>query len=302
MGIDGAGKTTLAKAIKRAVAAAGVEVVEATWDGVVGSGSLGAGYPRSTVEHIGVECWRLMYAGAEAAGVDAPRHTGSAYDMIPALFADGGAAGIKHHVPSNPIGVRQSGPVISTLLEFAGVHLVQAEVVLPALRRGAFVICDSFGLRNAIKVLRLAQRMPEPSVSTDTVDRLLGLLTRGYADPHLQPDIGLFLDADPATAHRWRMDQNGRLGPAEDLNLTGVACRSSYVEFQSVVGLECRAVAEQWGWHVLPVDGRPAEETARQALEIIRRHDSATAGDRELTGISGELNGEAGPRCGRRHW
>jgi thymidylate kinase len=98
---------------------------------------------------------------------------------------------------------------------------------------------------------------------------LLDCALRTFGDPFMQPDIGLLLDADAELTYGWRISQERRLGPAEDLSLAGRPGRESYLEFQAGLAKEYRAAAEAWGWRVLPVDGRPQAQTVAEALDVV---------------------------------
>ena len=262
MGIDGAGKSTLVSELRRALGAGGREVLPVTWESTVASfDGDRTGYPMATLEMLGIEGWRLMYA--------APAHPDlTAYEDIPRWLTEEGPRGMLDRLPADPVGGHQAALVTSALLEMTGHQLIQAEVVMPALARGAVTLCDGYGYKNVVKVLRMAQLMPGPFPAA-TLDMLLDCALRTFGDPFMQPDIGLLLDADAALTYGWRIAQERRLGPAEDLSLAGRPGRESYLEFQAGLAKEYRAAAEAWGWHLLPVDGRPQAQTVAEALDVV---------------------------------
>ena len=261
MGIDGAGKSTLVSELRRVFAAEGREVVPVTWEAAVAAAGDRTRYPAATLETLGIEGWRLMYA--------APAHPDRTYyEDIPRWIAEDGPRGMIAKLPADPVGGHQAALVTSALLEMTGHQLVQAEVVVPALARGAVTLCDGFGVKNVVKVLRMAQLMPGPFPPA-TLDMLLDCALRTFGDPFMQPAVGLLLDADAELTYEWRISQERRLGPAEDLSLAGRPGRESYLEFQAGLAKEYRAAAEAWGWHVLPVDGRPQAQTVEGALDAV---------------------------------
>jgi hypothetical protein len=262
MGIDGAGKSTLVSELRRVFDAAGREVVPVTWESTVAAaGDDRTGYPVATIEMLGIEGWRLMYAAPGS-----PDRT--YYEDIPRWIVEEGPRGMLGRLPTDPVGGHQAALVTSALLEMTGHQLVQAEVVVPALARGAVTLCDGFGYKNVVKVLRMAQLMPGPFPAA-TLDMLLDCALRTFGDPFMQPQVGLLLDADARLTYQWRIAQDRRLGPAEDLSLAGRPGRESYLEFQSGLAKEFRAAAESWGWRVLPVDGRPQAQTVAEALDVV---------------------------------
>ena len=275
MGIDGAGKSTLVSELRRVLGADGREVLPVGWESAAAAfGGNRTGYPLATLEMLGVEGWRLMYAAP-----DHPDRT--LYEDIPRWIAEEGPRGMLSRLPTDPVGGHQAALVTSALLEMTGHQLLQAEVVAPALARGAVTLCDGFGYKNVVKVLRMAQLMPGP-FPVATLDMLLDCALRTFGDPFMQPSIGLLLDADAELTYEWRISQERRLGPAEDLSLAGRPGRESYLEFQAGLAKEYRATAEAWGWRVLPVDGRPQAQTVSEALDAVLsgdfdRHTGATA-------------------------
>ncbi|MEU3660338.1 hypothetical protein AB0E77_11325 [Streptomyces sp. NPDC032940] len=263
MGIDGAGKTTLARAFREELSARGVEVVDVTWAGAVGS--LPAGFPRTSIEQLGVEGWRLFYAGRTIDGrpVD---------ELVPQLFSDFGASDLPRRIGEAQGRARQSGVITSALVELAGHCLLQSAVAAPVVARGGVALNDGFGLKNVLKCLRLAQRMPDGEVASESLHALAEHVTGIFSDGFLQPDVGFLLDADPRLSFEWRMAQNGRLGAGEDLEFAGRPGRESYLSFQGALAAEYRAAAKDWGWHVLDVDGRPQSETVAEGLRVLLDH------------------------------
>ncbi|MEN3612153.1 hypothetical protein AAH979_21695 [Plantactinospora sp. ZYX-F-223] len=265
MGIDGCGKTTLAGQLRRTLADAGLEVVDPGLNAALSRTGLPAGYPRSSLELLALEAWRLFYAGSTV-------HGRPAEEAVAAAFASSGIAKLGEGLPGGPPGVRQPGIVVSALIEFAGHYLLRAELIQPALLRGAVCVSDGFPLKNVVRTLRLAQRMPDPPMPPGALDTLVDAVRASYGDAYLQPEIGILLDADPELAYRWRVSQTGRIEPGADLSVTGRTGPESYLRFQAAMADEYRAAAREWGWHVLPVDGRPQWQTVAEAVDIVLKH------------------------------
>lgn len=268
MGIDGAGKTTLARALSKELADRGVEVVDVTWAGAVGA--LPAGHPRTSIEQLGVEGWRLFYAGRTIDGHPVE-------EAVPRLFADFGASDLPRRIGEAEGRPHQSGVVVSALVELAGHYLLHSAVAGPVIARGGVALNDGFGLKNVLKCLRLAEQMPGGEVPAASLRALAEQVTAVFSDPFLQPDLGFLLDADPVLSYEWRMAQNGRLGAGEDLEFAGRPGRESYLSLQGGLAAEYRAAATRWGWHVLPVDGRPQEETVAEGVRVLLGHERVRA-------------------------
>jgi hypothetical protein len=139
-------------------------------------------------------------------------------------------------------------------------------VIGPALARGAVVISDSICFKNLVRTL-LPRQMDGGLAAA--VDGLLAGVHVALSCRYLQPDVGLLLDADPATTARWRLAQHGGLEPGADLAVAGRPWYESFVTLQAELAARLRSAAEQWGWHVLPVDGRPLDQTVAAALELV---------------------------------
>ncbi|MFB6581770.1 MULTISPECIES: hypothetical protein [unclassified Streptomyces] len=263
MGIDGSGKTTLARALRKELTDHGVEVVDMSWAGAVDA--LPAGFPRSGIEQLGVQGWRLFHAGRTLDGrpVD---------ELVPELISDFGASDLPRRIGEAKGQAHQSAVVASALVELAGHFLLQSAVAGPVVERGGVALNDGFGLKNVLKCLRLAGQMPSAEVPARTLLNLAEQVTAMFSDPFLQPDVGILLDADPRLSYEWRMTQNGRLGAGEDLGFAGQPGRDTYLSFQGAMASTYRSAAEQWGWHVLDVDGRPQAETVEEGVRVVLGH------------------------------
>jgi hypothetical protein len=263
MGIDGAGKTSLAGHLRRAFEGVGIECVEVGRKPAVRAA--GAAFPGPSLERLWLESWRLLFGGGHADGrpVDA---------AVPGQFTRMSSDEIVYQLPERVTGVRRSGPLASLWTEYTIDQLVRAEAVEPVLARGAVALSDGFGFKGAAKVLGIARRLVDDTVTDAVLDRTAALVRMAYSDPFLQPDLGFLLDADPERSYGWRLSQSGRMGPAEDLWLAGRSGVESFVELQRSVAADLRSAATEWGWTVLPVDGRPQDETATEAVRIALAH------------------------------
>lgn len=143
-------------------------------------------------------------------------------------------------------------PEAELLLQLAREAQVVAEVVEPALRRGAWVVTD----RAAASHLALARRVR--GLDGPELDAAARLAARGRA-----PDQVVLVDADPDVA-RWRRRLRKLGAPAEPGrkgllgDALGVRLRAAYLER-----------ARAGGWTVLGNTWRPAEATARAAVDAL---------------------------------
>lgn len=228
--------------------------------GIDGSGkSTVAARVRDRLTHEGHE---VVEAGTEAVLAAARSGYGYPWESLSRIASEGWRLYL-----DSP---RQSGVLTSGLLEFAAHYVIRVEVIGPALDRGAVVISDSFGFKNVLKSLRQAQAMP--GELKDMIEGLAVQLGAAMSDSYLQPHVGLLLDADSALTYGWRMSQRGTLEEGADLAVAGHSGRESFLDFQGHLAKEFREKATQWGWSLLPVDGRPIDDTVDAALRCVMSH------------------------------
>ncbi|WP_031513317.1 hypothetical protein [Streptomyces sp. NRRL F-5123] len=243
----------------------GFAVVEVNWKNALKE--TGADYPGISLEQLYVEAWRLFFADGLADGRKIDQE-------IPRAYSEFTSSSMLESLAGTPQGARPSGLVGSALVEFAVDYLLQAEFIRPAMAEGKVTLADGFGFKNVTKVLKLAGEMPqsERSIPRESLDALVGAVRAAYASPFLQPTLGILLDADPALTYDWRTRQAGGLGFGEDYSVTGRSDRDSYIELQTYMAEQYRSAAAEWGWQVIPVDGRPQSETVAEARRIVTGH------------------------------
>jgi thymidylate kinase len=126
-------------------------------------------------------------------------------------------------------------------------------------------IRESFGYKPVLKSLLIAARCAAGSVPRDAVERAIARVTETYADPYLQPDLGIFLDGDIDLAMRRRSGEGRGIGVGEDYGIAGQP--DSYEELQR----ECRDrfsdVADAWNWYRLDAGLRTPDELAEEVAE-----------------------------------
>lgn len=267
MGIDGAGKTSLVEHLRQALAESGLECVDASKQPAIRSVRSNQGFPARSLERLWLELWRLLLGGGHSDHVPADT-------AIPLQFTEQTRVAsdwIEAALPGQVVGVRRSGPVACALTELAIDQIIRAEIIAPILDRGAVAINDNFGFKPTVKNICVAREISDDIVTNDALDQFEMLLRAAYSLPFLQPDIGFLLDVDPQQAYQWRMRQDGRVGLNEDLWLAGQRGEASFLALQTTMAALLRELANDWGWHVLKIDGRPQRETAAQAVELIMR-------------------------------
>lgn len=158
LGVDGIGKTSLSRALCTWLDRNGIQSQVVSWRRLVGGDApCPAPYPRTTLEQLWVEDWRLLYGGGATDGrpVD---------DRLPRSFDEFDRAGVEERFPLVADGVRSSGPLASGLTEWAVDFVIEAETVRPLADRGVVTIRESFGFKPVLKSLLIARRCAPGSV------------------------------------------------------------------------------------------------------------------------------------------
>ncbi|WP_031513269.1 dTMP kinase [Streptomyces sp. NRRL F-5123] len=263
MGIDGSGKSTLSGALGEALREAGYRVVTADWqDNLRQPDAL----PSISYEQMCAEYWRLLFAGMQVAGERLDRRIPRVFgpEMVSSSFVD---------VPPGATveGARPSGLLGSAMVEFLMDYMLQSDIVVPARLRGDIALSDGFGFKSMAKKLMLTREVAlrHGGLPDEVLVTLLDFARSAYASSYLQPDIGIFLDVDPATSYARIVRRGGGVGLTEDLRLAGRTGRESYLELQSLLAEEYAARADAWGWHVIRAGERAPDDVAREGVGLV---------------------------------
>ena len=261
MGIDGAGKSSIAAELATELQAAGrpVEIVSfkraLAGDQPVTSSILG---------HVAYASLICQYAEAELA--DAGLDPGA---LLAAADAAGSFPEAERRVRAVPVVRNEARPFLaSALLEVVGGFGVQSYVEA-RLRAGVCVIDESYAFKHVLKNVLLAQRLAGPGSPVhaeaqrvlDTAVSLFGTL--------LGPGLGCWVDTDPQLALQWRTKAGAETTAFENYGLLGEAGEDSFLALQD----DCRgafaAAARRWGWQRVTMEDRPREDNLAAALAAI---------------------------------
>jgi len=261
LGLDGAGKTTVARGLTAALAEQGYASEFIRWRDIAARLDR-EDFPHPTLRQLLVETWRSRFGGGTDAESRRVQHGPVAYpDFVRADLEPG---------PPYPVGVHRSGVLTSALLEFVADMLIQAEFINERVAAGRIVVTESYGYKNVMKVLRVAQEIPRDDVPRSLISTAHDFIANAYSDPFMQPDVGIFLNVSAEECYRRITSVRGSVGPAEDLGFAGRAGRSSFIELQSALLAEYAEMARRWGWHIIDVDDdAPAEEVLAAVNKLV---------------------------------
>ncbi len=260
LGPDGIGKTTLTENIRVQLAERDIELHVVSWRRLVDGSPGPAPYPQTAFEQLWVEDWRLLYGGGRVDGQ-------SVDERIPRTFEEFAALRAEETFPLGAEGVRSSGPLASGLVEASLDFVIEAEVVRPKAAKGAVVVRESYGYKPVLKALLIAAACQADTVPRNVVERMIARVTDIYADPFLQPDVGIFLDGASDTAHARRSVEGRGVGVAEDYALSGPTGAESFLSLQEDCNRHFAKAADEWGWYRLEVADRTPHDLCTEIVD-----------------------------------
>lgn len=266
IGIDGVGKTTIARAVRQEIERGGHPVRMVSWRDQLDTAA--GPWPRDALQELWLETFRGLYGAATLVGGGTP--------TLAADYAGWVREAGEDSLSGLPVtGNRPAGPLMAALVEMAGNLVLAAEVVTPLLEAGVTVLQETYPLKHVLKECLLAEELlAGQAAGPRSLHGLAGSIRRFmfelFDDPAVRPDVTLFVDGDARLAHGWRTAQSARVGPLEDFAATGRAGRDSYVELQEATAEEYRRLAHRHGWltHVA-TEGEDA--SVRAALDLLRQ-------------------------------
>ncbi|MFF9018220.1 hypothetical protein ACF09C_35340 [Streptomyces sp. NPDC014870] len=260
LGPDGIGKTTLTESIRGRLAERGIDLHVVSWRRLVDGDPAPSPYPQTAFEQLWVEDWRLLYGGGSVDGR-------SVDERIPRSFEEFAALRAEETFPLGAQGVRSSGPLASGLVEAALDFVIEAEVVRPKAAEGTVVVRESYGYKPVLKALLIAAACQADTVPREVVERMIARVTDIYADPFLQPDVGILLDGAAGTAHARRSVEGRGVGVAEDYALSGQTGAESFLSLQEECAAHFAKAAADWGWYRLDVGDRTPQDLCAEIVD-----------------------------------
>lgn len=263
MGIDGAGKSTLAVRLAEALRTGGREVEIVSFKRAMLGG---ARTVSDVLSHVAFAALTCQYADA------VPRDP--AVDLGVLFGPDDLGTGFpaaERRLREVPVASNGPRPFLSgALLEMVGGLWVQTHVEA-RLRAGVSVIDESFAFKHALKNVLFAQRMSEPgSEDSEQAGRLLDAAMSLFGGL-LRPAFGYWVDTDPELATRWRAAAGEETTPFESFALAGEDGEASFGPMQRACRAAFGDAARRWGWSRLEMRDRPSSENVAEAVRCIEK-------------------------------
>ena len=260
MGIDGAGKSSIAVELATALHGAGrpAEIVSFK-RALAGTEPVTA----SILAHVAYASLKCQYAEAELAGDLDVEALLSATD-VGRSFPEA-----ERRLRAVPVERNAARPFLSSaLLELVGGFWVQSYVEA-RLRAGVCVIDESYAFKHVLKNVLLAQRLAGPGSPVHAEAQRVLDTAVGLFDTLLGPAVGCWVDTEPELALQWRVKAGEETTAFENYGLLGETGDESFLALQQ----DCRdafaAAAERWGWLRVTMTDRPREDNLARALRQI---------------------------------
>ncbi|MEV0633513.1 hypothetical protein AB0I77_00750 [Streptomyces sp. NPDC050619] len=263
MGIDGAGKSTIAVELADSLRAAGhkVEIVNFK-RAMAGAEPATAG----VLFHVAFAALRAQYAEAVPADPLSDLATLLTGDDDSAKFSE-----IEDGLRAVDVSGNGARPLLSSaVLEIVGGFWVHSYVE-SRLRDGVVVVNDSFGYKHALKNVLLAQRLSGPGSSVHAEAQRVLEAARSLFHALFRPTYGYWVDTDPRLALRWRATTGDVTTPFESYGLAGEHGEASFLAMQDHCRQAFGEAAREWQWQSIALADVPREENIGRAVRLIEQ-------------------------------
>lgn len=261
LGIDGAGKTSVANALAHYVREKGRDAHIVSWKHVIPV----PGYvPGVTLSSISMAAYKLQFSAATPLS--------NTCDLPNLLHQDSVQEFFQVSEPSlrdSRIGSNSAYPFISAaMLEIAGNFYLHHAHIRSLMMGDCVVIEESSGFKHAVKNALLAIRLAEGSQALlDEAHRIIKFASQVFG-VSLKPDAGFWVDADPHLAVHWRAKSGVLDTNFENYGLAGDAS-ASFLEMQTDCRTHFLEFAERWSWTRIHMPDKPKDANVQVALDRI---------------------------------
>jgi thymidylate kinase len=261
MGIDGAGKSSIAVSLATALHGAGrpAEIVSFK-RALAGTEPVTSGI----LAHVAFASLKCQYAEASLAdtGLDVPA-------LLSATDVERSFPEAERRLRAVPVERNSARPFLSSaLLEVVGGFWVQSYVEA-RLRAGVCVIDESYAFKHVLKNVLIAQRIAGPGSPVHAEAQRVLDTAIGLFGGLLGPDRGCWVDTDPELALQWRAKAGEETTAFENYALLGESGDESFLALQADCRVAFAAAAEQWGWTRVTMEDRPREDNLAAAQQLL---------------------------------
>jgi hypothetical protein len=261
MGIDGAGKTSIAMALADLLKRKGYVAEVVSWKSVMSGSDAMVG---KILAHHAMTSSKLQLFKA------------SAFDSktnLEALLSEEGFSQFRQTeqvMRQIPIERNEAFPFLSAaLLELSGSVFLHHAYLSERIKDGRVVIEESCGFKHVLKNVLLAQRLAIEGTSVHMAAKAVLENAQLFFGSLLRTSHGYWIDTDPHTALEWRIRHGEPTTNFENYGLSGTESGGSFLAMQH----DCRRVfalaAKEWRWARLEMLNRPKEANIRAAIETI---------------------------------
>jgi hypothetical protein len=258
LGIDGIGKSTLARAIAQEAKKRRAAVELISWRGFIESKEAGP-WPKDALQQLWLETYRCLFSSGASSG--RPVLT------LPRSYAEWRSEQWETRVGSGGGGGSNfAGAIAASIVETAGNVILYSDVIRKKVDDGLLVLQETFPYKHVAKELLIARKL---LAEGDAINAALLDTARSLADNafmSMQPDVGIHLDGDPRLAYKWRTAESGRVGALEDFGAAGEFGPASFLALQELSAAEFREKAARWGWISHTVNDEGLEQNVRRGL------------------------------------
>lgn len=265
LGLDGVGKSTIARALQQTLVEEGRSVTITSWSSA--SKSMPVAFSRDCMADLLYSSFRAMYAGARTE----EGHVNAHFPRNAEAFTSSKA--LKNQFLDFDIVDNETwGVLAGTVTEISGNLMHHFMCVEPQLSSADLVIQESFGYKHLIKDLHLARLLAERH-GQDEYLPLIEQLERFGEQVYttiLAPTCGIVVDGDPQAAIGRRLLQSGRAEWTEDYQLAGQKSPESFLAMQTFARKRFLEFAERYGWRTVEVRSEGRQRTSARAVSEIR--------------------------------
>jgi hypothetical protein len=263
MGIDGAGKTTVAVELAQSLRNQGRAVDIVSFKRAM----IGANPSTSSIlAHVAFASLKSQYAAAVPADSAADLGSLLSENDLGRFFPEA-----ERRLRSVPIESNTALPFLScALLEVVGGFWVQAYIE-SRLQAGIGVIDESYAFKHALKNVLLAQRMSTRGSPVHVAAQGVLDTARSLFGSLLQPTHGYWIDTDPLLALRWRTLAGETTTSFENYGLMGETGEESFLAMQDDCRVAFESAARDWKWQRITMPDLPREENIGSAIRAIEK-------------------------------